>query len=835
MDLVTAALLWNLSPSMAPESAATPPDTAGDPGAGRRAFTVKALAFGLALALVVVVGAWFNDQYLEQSPAIGNFFPPLPIGLALLLAVLWNPLAGRIAALRFSVRELAVVLCLSLVASWLPVSGFFRYFQRAIIAPQVIAPTKPEWRQTDVLGHLPPQLFPLGGSAEAAAFNRAMAAERAALADGTLQPVLAGAGADAAGYATALDLAGLLPPRRWDDGDRALVRTLLERAWIREFATDPARWAAAGELLKGLPAEALEPAAGSPAWPLALARLDRGYREALPAAKREFDAVYTGLMQGLTVKDELLPLAGVPWAAWLPTLVFWTPLVLFLCVAVVMLSLLVHRQWSHHEQLTYPIASVATALIQRDGASTLPGILRNRLLWAGAVPVLLLHLLNYLAAWFPGYLPSISLHWNQWDMIATMVPTASQAGGVKGLASGDIYFTVIGLAFFISSEVSFSMGITGFIAMILAVGWYSQSGQTVDFTSLRSGAYIGFALVLLYTGRTYYWAVARRALGLGGGAAGELAEATWAARLFLLGFAGFVGVLIAGLGLDWFVALVYGLVLMVMFLVVSRVVCETGVPFIQPMWQPAQVMTCLLGIGPIGAAPLALIHYLGVVLSMDPRECLMPYMANAYKVAENTGVRRLRLGVVGLGMIAIALVVGFVAITWGMYNFGANKDTWAAVYAPQGALDRASRDIAALVDTGQYAASATASGLGKLPLIGSSPGGSAAFGWLVFGLAAVVGVALMRFRFTWFYFHPVLFLVLDTYPAVHLWLSFIFGWCAKVAVVRFGGGRVYQNLKPLFIGLILGELAAVLITLGTGWIYHLSTGLKPKVMLIFAG
>ena len=80
-----------------------------DPTPSGRAFTVKALAVGMALALFTVVGAWFNGEYLHQSPAIGSFIPPLPFGLLLLLILGWNPTCGRWPALRFSPRELAVV------------------------------------------------------------------------------------------------------------------------------------------------------------------------------------------------------------------------------------------------------------------------------------------------------------------------------------------------------------------------------------------------------------------------------------------------------------------------------------------------------------------------------------------------------------------------------------------------------------------------------------------------------------------------------------------------------------------------------------------------------
>jgi len=80
----------------------------------------------------------------------------------------------------------------------------------------------------------------------------------------------------------------------------------------------------------------------------------------------------------------------------------------------------------------------------------------------------------------------------------------------------------------------------------------------------------------------------------------------------------------------------------------------------------------------------------------------------------------------------------------------------------------------------------------------------------------------------------VLFLVWDTYAAWQVWTSFLVGWIGKSLIVRFGGGRAYQALKPLFLGLILGELVAVILTLGIGWIYHLTTGLMPKATWIFA-
>jgi len=703
-----------------------------------------------------------------------------------------------------------------------------------VVTAQTQADTRPEWRKLDVLGHIPERLFPLGGAPEVAALDGALASERTALADGSLAPVLAAAKVEVSAYAAALDLADLMPPKMWRDQDQELAHDNTVRSWERASADDASRWAAAGALLKDLP-ETLEAGDSSPpAWSLARRRLESAFAERIGPATQAYERVYTGMTQGLPVGDETLPLAQTPLRAWLPALAFWLPLILTFTLAILTLQLLVHRQWSHHEQLNFPIAVVATALLQRTSTSLVSDIFHNRLFWAGVIPIFLMHLLNYAAVWFPGQVPVINLHWGQWDVVSSILPTVNQAGGISALGNGDLYFAVIGLAFFISSEVSFTMGIAGFAVVLLNIQFYTATGTTTDLTSARSGAYIGYAIILLYTGRNYYWAVARKAIGLGGGASGDHAEPVWAARLFLLAFAGFTAVLVGAFGLDWFVALAYALTLMMFFLVFTRVVCEAGVPFLQAGWQPAQLLANTLGLSAVGAAPLIMIHYLGVVLSQDPRECLMPFAANAFKMAENTGVKRMRLATVGFAVIAIALCVGLVATLWGMYNFGSSKDGWAQMTVGLN-VGQATRGLNTLVETGQYAATTSASGLEKLPLIAENVGKVKELGWTAFGLVAVVVFSLIRFRWAGFYLHPILFLVWDTYPAQRVWMSFLLGWAAKELVVRFGGGRVYQNLKPLFIGLIMGELMAVIVTLSVGWIYYLTTGFMPKTMAIFAG
>jgi hypothetical protein len=81
-------------------------------------------------------------------------------------------------------------------------------------------------------------------------------------------------------------------------------------------------------------------------------------------------------------------------------------------------------------------------------------------------------------------------------------------------------------------------------------------------------------------------------------------------------------------------------------------------------------------------------------------------------------------------------------------------------------------------------------------------------GHFSFGFAFTCLLAFLRLRFSWWPLHPIGYLMLDTFPAAHLWFSIFLGWLAKLLIVRFNGSRGYAHAKPFFIGLIVGESAA---------------------------
>ncbi len=822
-ELTNACILADISMTEANESIPAPPES--------RPFTIKAVVFGLLAAVAIVVAGALNNVMREwQTPLIGHYLPAAPFALLMVLAVVWNPTLGRWARLRFSPGEMAVVFGLTLVCAWIPHGGFGRFFQRAVALPPTQIDAHPEWRRSDAMGHLPPNIMPMDGSPVAGPLRAAIANERSALVAGANASALAAAGTDATAYAVALDLASVIPPREFL-ADQSLARIGADLAVQRHQSQDPARWQAVADLLAQMPKTLASGEQAPPAWRLAQSRLKTAVQETLPESERLYERVYPGFLNGLPNGDEVVGFKDLPVAAWIPTLAFWLPLIISGAVASLMLALVVHRQWSSHEQLRYPIANVATTLMTRSGSSLIADVFCTRLFWWGFIPVVCLHGLNFLALQLPGLLPNIPLQWSNKGVVEWFLPNIGQSGG-NALNSGGLYFSVIGLSYFIAAEISLSVGISGMVLAVLATlfWWASNGSATMDVVGARSGAYFGFAAIIVYTGRHYYWAVLQAAFGRQ--REDVAAEQAWAARLFLAAGVAFIAVLVGGFGLDWPVALCFSLAVLVLMLVVSRIVCETGMPFVQAGWGPAQVVANMLGFAAIGPAPLMTMYLIGGALFKEARESLLPFASTALKVAENTGVPRLRFALIGTVAMLIALVAGIAATSWGLYNFGASHDNFA-FWPGADALDAGTRGVNQLVETGRYVSSAAAHGLDKLPLISWNPTQSATLGWMAFGVAVVLAFSAGRFRWTWFPFHPVMFVMMGTWVSMRIWCSILLGWAIKAVIVRYGGGRIYQDLKPLFIGLIIGELAMAIVCVVHPWLWFAITGVMPPSMAMF--
>ena len=525
-----------------------------------------------------------------------------------------------------------------------------------------------------------------------------------------------------------------------------------------------------------------------------------------------YQTVYQGYFAGLAQGTHWVPLSELPLAAWLKPVLHWGPLVFLVALTCIALQLVVHRQWAHHEQLGYPVAQVMGSLCAReDGRPGVPDVFRSRLFWAAAIPVFLYYSINFLATKYPGRLPLISeilpnLRWWYVPLQETF-PGIKHGGWYYNVLCGQaFFFTIVGSAFFVSTDIALSMGAAPLLLTLFGLGYYATTGSVIGGGRVESacaGATLGYTAILLYTGRTYFRAVLTAAFTRRTPATAVDPSAVLGARVAILGFVGTV-VALRLMGLETTVAVLYALELFMLFLVFSRIVCETGISFLTFSWQPMQLFTGLLGAEAFGLRNTTLCYWFNGILLQNPRECLMPYVATGFKVADDNGLRLRRVFWFVAGSVALALGIAFLATLYTQYNASGVTDADASYWAVADmTFDRCAAFISGAKDVGRYEAAMSGTFWSRLPLVSPNP---AQLRFFVFGMVAVLAFSALRFRFSRFPLHPILFLVWGSYASNTVWWSFLVGGIVKVAVVRFGGGRSYKNLKPLFLGLIAGEL-----------------------------
>lgn len=552
------------------------------------------------------------------------------------------------------------------------------------------------------------------------------------------------------------------------------------------------------------------------------------------------EEVLSGFTRGLTEAADTLAFGDVPWHAWVQPLLFWIPIILSLWLALTSLAVVVHRQWSDHEHLPYPIVTFTKSMFPDENGVRSP-IFGKGAFWVSLGLVFLIHLYNYLNIWFPNVLMGQIPLGVDFTGLAKLSDTFLKGGGENLLGFYTLYFTVIAVAYFLPKEVSLSLGIGPFLWVFLSgtfatygigvSGWQGTwpFGLTMDAMMIM-GAYFAMLLVLLYTGRYYYLNVFKRAVGIGGGDAIE-SSAVWGMRFFLLGMTFFTAYAAIVAGLDWPVALLFGLGCVAIYLVMGRLLAETGLIFIVTTGTPATLLWAFFGAKALGPEIMFLMFMFCIVLFYDTREALMPYVVNSLKLADDCKVKVGRTAFMIMVALMVGLAVGIPVTLYFQYANGVDISQWN-IEQPKRPFNETISIIQRLDAQGQLEAAGQTTGLARF--LEASPHGQ---GLVAFFSAAglVILFSFLRLRFNGWPLHPVMFLVWGTYAGNAFAQSFLVGWLLKTLITKFGGAGVYQKCKPIMFGLIAGEMLGGVVPMIVSLIYYLITGDTPKPFAIMPG
>jgi hypothetical protein len=502
--------------------------------------------------------------------------------------------------------------------------------------------------------------------------------------------------------------------------------------------------------------------------------------------------------------------APIPFGAWVLPLGIWGIFIFAMFAMLIGLAVLLRHQWAVNERLPFPIVQLQVALLEAPKPGRmLNDLLGRRSFWMGLAAVVFIQSSVALHQYYPRHIPEIPL---QYDLtnIMSEEPWVYFPNAIK---SAKIFFTFVGITYFIQARAAFSLFAIYLIMHIFMV--QQRMMQNIIPPAAWQDQYLGAAVAFvggfIWIGR-HHWAMVLRHAFVGrreGEDRGAFLSYRTALFLVLGGLLVMVGWL-TFLGVQpWVAMCIVGFLLMV-HLVVARIVAETGIPFIRAYGTFPQLYT--------NFSPQLFtgkdIFFSGVFTTnghFTTRESLLPFSMHALQAVQSTSPPPShRRGVMVL--IAWTLVLGFcVAAASSLYCYYTYAtpitDKLQNRLNPHALENLPNNDIVQPLN--RFAE-------GRFPPKAHSP-------WLHMG----IGLGLTSFlqfavlRWTWWPFMPVGYLMAPTYYGNMAWFSIMLGWLAKVLIVKYGGASLYQKGRPFFVGLIFGEALAagiwLVITLVLAW------------------
>lgn len=502
---------------------------------------------------------------------------------------------------------------------------------------------------------------------------------------------------------------------------------------------------------------------------------------------------------------------AVPWGAWIKPAVAWSLFTFSLLGALLCLLLIVRRQWTENERLTFPLASIyASVLEPPERGKVFNSLFCSRSFWVAFGVVFLIHGCNALKQYWPMYFPIIPIRFDLHDVFSEEPWRYAE----YYFKRATLFFTIVGICYFLPSQISLSVWFFYVLVQIsiMAAGSYRLSEYTWSMRADQfSGAVVPYGAVLIWVGRQHWATVIRQMFR--GHRGGESFGRYLPYAAIGWGFVGFsalgIGFLCAA-GASLIGATVAMGCMLTLHLMVARIVAETGMPFVNFPGTPISRFW-LYGIDSQGHGLRTTMrsHFLtqmmGSIYVSDIRESPAVYTSHAYRLADDVYAdgpqpKAWRRALPFTLCVLLAIVVGF-------YASGVGK--LYTEYTHTVTLDESQRWPLDAYGTNQNIRENTLNRAFDYRPPSTGPREThSKLGHFAFGAGVSTVLSIARLKSASFPFHPVGFLLCASWPVGQIWFSMLVGWLLKVLIVRFGGTELYRKARPFFIGLILGEAGA---------------------------
>jgi hypothetical protein len=276
-------------------------------------------------------------------------------------------------------------------------------------------------------------------------------------------------------------------------------------------------------------------------------------------------------------------------APWFTPIIGWGVFIAGLFTALISMAIIVGPQWSTNERLAFPIAQLQQALIEPpEKGRWLNEMFRSRLFWISLLFVMGLHILIGAHKYFPQYIPKYELRYDL-NSVFTEEPWVHLGFQVKVQV---IYFTFIGITYFIPGRLGFSLWSIYLIVELTNVVFKMHQSpiEQPAQDDQQFGAAIAILLGILWVGRAQ-WAMAIRH-AVGRFREHDAGNYRWPMIMLVVGLVVMVGWLCV-VGVQPWVAVLIVTIVMMGHLVVARVVAETGMPCMRLYASPMQMLNNL--------------------------------------------------------------------------------------------------------------------------------------------------------------------------------------------------------------------------------------------------
>jgi hypothetical protein len=489
--------------------------------------------------------------------------------------------------------------------------------------------------------------------------------------------------------------------------------------------------------------------------------------------------------------------------AWLVPLAAWGSFIVVLLFVMLCVNVLLRRQWTRNEKLSYPVLQLPLDMTDPSG-----GFFRQRLMWAGFAVAGGISLLNGINVLYPS-VPSIPV--KVFD-ISPFFP--NKPWNAIGWTPVSFYPFAIGLGFLLPADLLFSCWFFYFVwkaerVLSSVFGWSDYSPNYPYVNEQCFGGYMAIALIALWTVRGHLAEVVRLAWRGDSPTPNALrptpdGDRPMSYRAALLGavagtiyLAGFFS--LAGLGPWLAVAAVF--IYFAIALACTRMRAELGPPAHDlHNGGPDYILTACFGTRAFSGQQLSVLTYF-YWFNRAYRSLVMPNQLEAFKIGErkNIGSKGITLALV------LSAVVGTLSGFWALYHFGYTRGVEARMaghlnYFGWEAMNRLSVWIQTPRDTDIPAVLAISIGLGLTFLL-----------------------QFARLRFFWWPIHPLGLAVSGSYSMNTIWLPLVIAWVCKVCLLRYGGLQSYRRALYFFMGLILGDYLLGCMWPLVGWILGVNT------------